>query len=812
MNKDAKANRSDRMRVPEKESNRDLNDLFPFEQPQFSTSQVMQLPLRPPCEPSKLHLLIRTGRWLEIKQNYSFKSKNSKTNATITRSLSMSLLKSSIPDPAAQLLLRDEYGRTPLFLILRRRVSLKAGLIKAPLDLIFEILNACPGAAAVPDIKNNFPLHMAVMNGHREDIVRAILQCYPGAVMEKNEDLDTPLILATNFSIGVQNEGPLCLSDGKNSLVKPSDSPRSHLYAKQDELNDSTYREVFSSSKRWNIVLLLLQYKPEAACIRNRHGMSVLEMALQRHAHSNIIRALLRADKTAVAVQHPLVPSSSRGLDEDFSDDISNRSGVITPLSLAVRRGAHEEVLGMLSCLYFDALGMRDEYGLTPLSSCWLQWLYAFSHNSGVGICDPHRQAALAKFFTTKKLDQELLSIWLKIKTLLCASQHLYSFDKKQTLPVHINDEKAKSQDGTTVGASSALLTNESYVVHAAAAQDCPVEVIDIAILLFPSQVKKQSFDGSIPLHLAAGAPVYVKQHYEHDQVSNPIDSLSKAYPSGALIFDGRGLLPIHIAIRIGKKWDEGISSLVMAEPRSLNVPDPLTGLFPSMLAAYCYFRRNPAASMILRKVQNRVGLLDWKTMTERQKEIMMSRLCKEEELSSITSLFELLRAAPNILSFERCQKYSDVDVKPSLTHSNCPPERINEGKASNKGMVKANEDELKLIYPSLNNFKLKAEINYPNTPINGVARKSVPKSWVQHQSFQNGRHLSAAEEEVDNRAYPQLDLSKVICILCKVHLRQSVLIPCRHLCLCSSCASLLTSRNCLVCGAKVTNIIDVLF
>jgi ankyrin repeat protein len=47
--------------------------------------------------------------------------------------------------------------------------------LQRPLDLIFDILRACPDAAAVPDIKNNFPLHIAVINGHRENIVRAIL-------------------------------------------------------------------------------------------------------------------------------------------------------------------------------------------------------------------------------------------------------------------------------------------------------------------------------------------------------------------------------------------------------------------------------------------------------------------------------------------------------------------------------------------------------------------------------------------------------------------------------------------------------------
>jgi hypothetical protein len=130
--------------------------------------------------------------------------------------------------------------------------------------------------------------------------------------MERNEDLDTPLILAANFSIQVKHEQLVNnLSDEKPSSIKRSDSPRSHWYTIQDELDDSIHKEAFSSSKRWDIVLVLLQHKPEAACIRNRNGMSVLEMAIQRHAPSNVISALIKADKTALSLCHSLVHSSS---------------------------------------------------------------------------------------------------------------------------------------------------------------------------------------------------------------------------------------------------------------------------------------------------------------------------------------------------------------------------------------------------------------------------------------------------------------------------------------------------------------------
>jgi len=264
--------------------------------------------------------------------------------------LSRSLPKASFANPAQQLLLRDEYGRTPLFLSLRRRVSPKTGLIKAPLDLIFDILSACPDAAAVPDIKNNFPFHIAVIYSHRKNIVRAILQCYPGAAMERNEDLDTPLILASNFSIQVKHEGLVNnLSGRRPSSMKPSDSLRSHWYTIQDELDGPINKEAVSSANRWDLVLVLLQHKPEAACIRNRNGMSVLKMAIQRHALTNVISALIKADKNALSLYQPLVHSPSMFIDEEYGKPKVN--GVITPLSLAIRRGADDAVLRMITRL-----------------------------------------------------------------------------------------------------------------------------------------------------------------------------------------------------------------------------------------------------------------------------------------------------------------------------------------------------------------------------------------------------------------------------------------------------------------------------
>jgi len=435
----------------------------------LSVEQVMKIPFNPPSKSTDLHLLINRREWANIrakikvpleKANCGRNPSSSKTNAPIKPSSSLQKV----------LLQRDELGRTPLHLILYRRSaeSARGGLEmkKAPPDLILALLCCCPRAASIPDIRNNYPLHVGVIHGHRTDIVRTLAHAYPGAVLEQNEDMDTPLILAANFSLAVrfrQRALPEKIKDDphkqlkqqpiRQHIIKPFDSPEDITHASQKiELNDQASREAFHNSRRWEIVALLLQHRPEAACIRNRHEMSVLEMALQRNAPSNIIRILLRADKSAAAIQrrfvvaNPSLNSSNKvskeyGSDLDFNTSLGSANGVITPLSLAILRDANEEILGMLSFSFPPALMIRDEFGVGPITKCWLEWLYEVTPSQAVPqattaganrrvspriVCRSDRSTLLLRLQETKgqELDEVLRLLWLKLQTLLCASHH----------------------------------------------------------------------------------------------------------------------------------------------------------------------------------------------------------------------------------------------------------------------------------------------------------------------------------------------------------------------------------------------------
>jgi ankyrin repeat protein len=144
--------------------------------------------------------------------------------------------------------------------------------------------------------------------------------------------------------------------------------------------------------------------------------------------------------------------------------------------------------------------------------------------------------------------------------------------------------------------------------LHAAASTPtCSAELLDLSISLFPNQVRELDEWGNLPLHYLVSKPACKHQH-DHSGYICKLKKLLELFPQGASYRDGpSSQLAIHLAIENGHEWDM-IRPLVNAFPESLTKPDVTQGLYAFQLAAY-------------------------------------------SKDSSLTATFELLRAAPYVLS-----------------------------------------------------------------------------------------------------------------------------------------------------------------
>lgn len=146
--------------------------------------------------------------------------------------------------------------------------------------------------------------------------------------------------------------------------------------------------------------------------------------------------------------------------------------------------------------------------------------------------------------------------------------------------------------------------------LHAVAGADCPIELVEFVLTVYPEQAYEQDEQGRYPLAIAAAAKpmTYFDEdlvEYDHklstrppfgtttfaaeteDYKSSKISLLLRANPDAARKpdrYDGR--LPLTLAINSGKRWDRGVDCLSQYTPYAMVEEDEETRLRPFMSAA----------------------------------------------------------------------------------------------------------------------------------------------------------------------------------------------------------------------------------
>jgi ankyrin repeat protein len=118
--------------------------------------------------------------------------------------------------------------------------------------------------------------------------------------------------------------------------------------------------------------------------------------------------------------------------------------------------------------------------------------------------------------------------------------------------------------------------------VMAGSSIDFPSVFLDIALYYTKDDLSKPNAQGLLPLHLACGRK---SQSPDGSGVGTVAAKILQLYPQAAYkTAADTKRLPIHIAID-SKKPLPVIASLLKMYPNSLNIPDPITGLWPFLLA-----------------------------------------------------------------------------------------------------------------------------------------------------------------------------------------------------------------------------------
>jgi ankyrin repeat protein len=358
------------------------------------------------------------------------------------------------------------------------------------------------------------------------------------------------------------------------------------------------------------VVQALLQANPEAATLVGTSGMTPLHLTVaSEHASVHVVRVLLQLGGPQQCIM------------QDLDGD--------TVLHAACRSGAPKEVIEVLLRANPAAVHQRDYEGLTPLLRLWVRYVVTLGDDALENITTADQifgTTSTDRSSSSTSASSDLDQAWQKTVLLLrCA--HYGQLDELD----HYNNSFR-----TTAGSSSSHnheYHNQKFVVHAAAAVDCPRPVLGMVLRVWAEQLLERDVNGNTPLALAVAAPIfqvrdlsdkgYALEDVVHggddssfsssstaaggdtaaqsdlptlghpsssmnstEPSPSVVDLIVQACPAAVTLSNGRGQLPLHTALWTGKTWSQGVGALTEAFSEGLVVPEPSTGLPPCLLAA----------------------------------------------------------------------------------------------------------------------------------------------------------------------------------------------------------------------------------
>ena len=324
-----------------------------------------------------------------------------------------------------------------------------------------------------------------------------------------------------------------------------------------------------------DVVELLADVHPGAIIAQDAAGWTPIHLVILHGGDKQIAILLIRKGGMKVALQSPFAG---------------------TPLHLACRHGSPIDVIEELIEANASMAATANDSGVKPAEVVWFQFvknpanrefMRRIARRDGGGgerdIADEELLPAPAE--TTTSLD-DLIS---RLKLLVGGIKQ------------HDGSRRYEAHSGDKVGPSSSGISLHDVVANQSSLGDLS-EFLEIAIHLYPEQLKTADEHGNFVLHLAASHPPTFPSKLQFGNFTSPnneelrqqeqrastiIEMLIRKFPDPAGIRNNNGDYPLHLALTVGKRiWKTGVCALVEAHSHALMVQERRSGLYPFQLAA----------------------------------------------------------------------------------------------------------------------------------------------------------------------------------------------------------------------------------
>jgi len=283
-------------------------------------------------------------------------------------------------------------------------------------------------------------------------------------------------------------------------------------------------------------------------------------------------------------------------------------------LHFAVSFRAPYDVIKMIAMAYPRAISSPNDeyYGWTPLHALLSEWELddeAIMTFKMIQRLDPHPRG-----LELENMDGDncFHCIWDRIRHAIDLSLKRGSSLEKDPHPFlfRIEEQTSEFRAGWDILCHAYRATYYKKVRHGQSTlralvgcrihRECPDMALRFAIKVYPGELERASKQGNLPLHIAAKSKQWARAIPDdcswYESVPHPasrtpykaeqIRILVEASPKAARVRNLQGSLPLHLAIKAGRKWDGGIKSILEAYPAAVIGKDGECGLFPFMLAA----------------------------------------------------------------------------------------------------------------------------------------------------------------------------------------------------------------------------------